>query len=76
MVSALVMINVETGSDYKIREALRKIPNVNEIFLVYGVCDIVVKVEVESMTMLRDAVIQKIRALDKVKATLTMIVYE
>ena len=76
MVSALVMINVESGSDHEVQEALKKISNVKEIFLVYGVCDIVVKVEVESMTMLQDAVIKKIRALEKVKTTLTMIVYE
>lgn len=70
-----MMINVETGSDYEVQEALTKIPNVKNIFLVYGVYDIVAKIEAESMTTLREAVISKIRALDKVKATLTMIIY-
>lgn len=76
MASALVMVNVETGSDYEVQDALTKIPNITDIFLVYGVYDIVVKIEADSMTTLREAVIQKIRAIDKVKATLTMIVYD
>jgi DNA-binding Lrp family transcriptional regulator len=43
---------------------------------VYGVYDIVAKVEADSMDKLKEIVTWKIRRLDKVRSTLTMIVVE
>jgi DNA-binding Lrp family transcriptional regulator len=53
---------------------LNKISNVKEAHLVYGVYDIVAKVEAESMTKLKEIVTWKIRRLKTVKSTLSMIV--
>ncbi len=55
---------------------LRKIGAVKESYVVYGVYDIVAKVEGESMDKLKEIVTWKIRRLDKVRSTLTMIVVE
>jgi len=55
-------------------KALSKIDNVKEAYMVYGVYDIVAKVEAESMTKLKELVTWKIRKLDKVRSTLSMIV--
>jgi DNA-binding Lrp family transcriptional regulator len=49
---------------------------VKESYLVYGVYDIVAKVEADSMDKLKEIVTWKIRRLDKVRSTLTMIVVE
>ncbi len=53
---------------------LRKIDAVKEAFIVYGVYDIIVKVEADSMDKLKEIVSWKIRRLDKVRSTLTMLV--
>jgi DNA-binding Lrp family transcriptional regulator len=53
---------------------LKKISNVKEAHMVYGVYDIVAKVEAESMTKLKEIVTWKIRRLKTVKSTLSMIV--
>jgi DNA-binding Lrp family transcriptional regulator len=73
---AFVLINAEIGAEEVVINALKKIPNVVEAYVVYGVYDIVAKVQAESMTRLKEIVTWKIRQLDKVRSTLTMIVME
>ena len=73
---AFVLINAEIGSEDDVLTELRKLGNVKESYVVYGVYDIVAKVEAESMDKLKEIVTWKIRRLDKVRSTLTMIVVE
>ena len=73
---AFVLINAEIGSEDEVVGELRKIGNVKESYVVYGVYDIVAKVEAESMDKLKEIVTWKIRRLDRVRSTLTMIVVE
>ena len=73
---AIVLINAEIGSEDEVVRELRKLGNVKESYTVYGVYDIVAKVEAESMDKLKEIVTWKIRRLDKVRSTLTMIVVE
>jgi DNA-binding Lrp family transcriptional regulator len=73
---AFVLINAEIGSEDEVLQELRKIGNVKESYVVYGVYDIVAKVEADSMDKLKEIVTWKIRRLDKVRSTLTMIVVE
>ena len=73
---AFVLINAEVGSDVELLQVLKKMPNVKEAYAVYGVYDIVAKVEAETMDKLKEVVFAKIRRLDKVRSTLTMIVIE
>jgi len=73
---AFVLINAEIGSEDEVVTELRKIANVKESYVVYGVYDLVAKVEAESMDKLKEIVTWKIRRLDKVRSTLTMIVVE
>jgi DNA-binding Lrp family transcriptional regulator len=73
---AFVLINAEIGSEDKVVGELRKLANVKESYVVYGVYDIVAKVEADSMDKLKEIVTWKIRRLEKVRSTLTMIVVE
>jgi DNA-binding Lrp family transcriptional regulator len=73
---AFVLINAEIGAEDDVIKALDKITNVVEAYVVYGVYDIVAKVEAESMNRLKEIVTWKIRRLDRVRSTLTMIVME
>jgi DNA-binding Lrp family transcriptional regulator len=73
---AFVLINAEIGSEDEVVTELRKISNVKESYVVYGVYDIVAIVEADSMDKLKEIVTWKIRRLEKVRSTLTMIVVE
>ena len=74
MTTAFVLINVETGADIEVLEALKKISNVKEAYQVYGVYDIIARAEAETMEKLKEIVTYQIRRLDKVRSSLTMIV--
>lgn len=73
---AFVLINAEIGSEGEILKELKKIEGVNEAYSVYGVYDVIAKVEADSMNKLKDIVTWRIRRLEKVRSTLTMIVIE
>lgn len=76
MPTAFVLINAELGKEEGLIKELRKIENVKEAHFVYGVYDVVAKVEAESMEKLKGIVTFKIRRLNDVRSTLTMAVVE
>jgi len=73
---AYVLINTEIGSESEVLDAIKKIKNVIEAHAVYGVYDIVAKIEAETMDKLKETVTRKVRRLNKVRSTLTMITIE
>ena len=76
MATVFVMINTELGSESMVLKRLNEIEEVKEAFLVYGVYDIIARIETETMQELKDIVALKVRRLDKVRSTLTMIVIQ
>ncbi len=76
MPTAIVLINTEIGTEQDVFEQLSKIEGVKEAYIVYGVYDIVAKLEADNMDSLKEIVANKIRKLDRVRSTLTMIVVE
>ncbi|MEM3404375.1 MAG: Lrp/AsnC ligand binding domain-containing protein [Nitrososphaeria archaeon] len=73
---AFVLINSEAGTEKSVVSELKKIPEVKEVYVVYGTYDVIAKVEAETMDKLKDIVTWKTRRLDNVISTLTMIVME
>ena len=71
MHSAFVLMNAELGKENKLVNELRQIPHVKEV---YGVYDVLMEIEADSMETLRETITAKIRKLDGVKSTLTMII--
>ena len=76
MPSAFVLINVETGSEDKVLKQIRNIVDVKEAYVSYGVYDLIVKVKSESMSELKEIVTYKIRSIDNVRSTLTLMMVE
>ncbi|MEM2841854.1 MAG: Lrp/AsnC ligand binding domain-containing protein [Thermoproteota archaeon] len=73
---AYVLINVEMGNERSVLEQLRNIENVKEGWIVYGIYDIVVKVTAERTEQLKEVISEKIRKIDGVRNTLTLIPIE
>jgi DNA-binding Lrp family transcriptional regulator len=71
---AFVLLNVETGAEKEVMENIKKIPEVKASYVVYGVYDIVILLESGTLDKLRETITKKIRSLDKVRSTMTMIV--
>ncbi len=76
MVRAFVLINVDIGSENDVLDELETVDEVREAYTVYGVYDLIAMIEAETMQELKDVISFKIRRLDKIRSTLTMIVVE
>lgn len=76
MPTAFVLINTEIGSEADVLKELKKVEGVKEASAVYGVYDIVARVKANTMDKLKEIVTWRVRRLDKVRSTLTMIVVE
>jgi len=76
MPTAFVLINTEIGSEADVLKDLKKVEGVEEAYAVYGVYDIIARVKSDTMDRLKETVTWKVRRLDKVRSTLTMIVVE
>jgi len=76
MTMAFVLINAEIGAEEEVVKELMKVEGVEEAYIVYGVYDVVAKVKAENLEKLKETITWRIRRLDKVRSTLTMIVVE
>jgi len=76
MPMAYVLINNEPKHMENVVSILEKLEAVVEIFPVYGVYDVVAKVQAKTMEKLKDIVTWKVRSLDEVRSTITMLILE
>jgi len=76
MPRAFILFNVESGSEDKVLTELRKIEGIQEVYVSYGVYDIIAKLKAESMEKLKDTVTHKMRTIKSVRSTLTLIMTE
>jgi|TARA_B100001750_G_scaffold241483_1_gene252977 DNA-binding Lrp family transcriptional regulator len=79
--TAFVLVNSELSYDMEIIGKMKDILSSNkdleyEIQGVYGIYDIVLRVSSEDGSKLRQIITNKIRQIDKVQSTLTMMVIE
>ena len=72
MAIAYVLINCELGSEEQIIDELKHISDVKEIHGTFGAYDILAKVESDGVKKLRETIVWKIRKINKVKSTLTL----
>jgi DNA-binding Lrp family transcriptional regulator len=76
MPKAFVFMNIDAGAETEVLKSLREVPEVKESYFVYGVYDLVAKIETDSMDRLKEVITWKVRRLEKIRSTLTTIVSE
>ena len=74
MPSAYVMISTELGSEEKVVKALKTLPQIKETYIVYGIYDLITKVEFTDRQELNDIIIRKIRGTPRIRNTITLMV--
>ncbi len=73
MRTAYVLINSDLGYEATIIDELKHLDNVKEVHGVFGAYDILTKVKSDSEENLRDTITWKIRKLNRVRSTLTLL---
>ncbi len=71
---AYVLINCDLGFEEDIISQLKTIEGVKEVQGTFGAYDIVAKVESDHVEKLRDTITLKIRKLDRIRSTLTLMI--
>ena len=72
MVSAYVLITCDMGAEEDIISQLKTIDGVKEVHGTFGAYDIIVKVESDNIETLRDTITWKIRKIERIRSTLTL----
>ena len=70
---AYVLISTEIGAEASVLEILRSMSEVEEGYIIYGIYDIIAKLNVENEEKLKE-VVTSIRRIEGVKSTLTILV--
>lgn len=73
MVSAYLLILVKPGEETTVVDKLNKLDEVKMTDVVYGEYDVIAKVEVSDMEALQKFLMDKIRRIDEIERTSTMI---
>ncbi|SVD02632.1 uncharacterized protein METZ01_LOCUS355486 [marine metagenome] len=72
MATAYVLINCELGSEESIIQQLKNIDSVIEVHGTFGAYDILAKIESPTAEALRESITWKIRKIDQIRSTLTL----
>ena len=74
MADAFVLISTELGAETEVMNGLKMIDEVKEAHMVYGVYDIIARVEADSMEDLKDIISRNVRRISRIRSTLTMMI--
>ena len=72
MATAYVLVNCELGSEESIIRQLKNIESVKEVHGTFGAYDILAKLESSTVETLRESITWKIRKIEKIRSTLTL----
>ena len=70
--TAYVLINCELGSEESIIQELKNLDGVIEVHGTFGAYDILAKIESPTVDVLRETITWKIRKIDQIRSTLTL----
>ena len=73
MEKAYVLLNVEIDSKREVLDSLKEIPEVKDAYQLYGVYDLIIHVEADTMQELKDLIAERIRVIGKIRSTLALI---
>lgn len=72
---AYVLMNTELGEEAATVKALSEVEGIKRVYALYGIYDVIAEVEAESMDKIKELVFTKIRRLENVRTTITLITY-
>lgn len=72
MATAYVLINCDLGSEQKVIDQIKPMDGIREVKGVFGAYDILAKIETATAEQLRETITWKIRKIDRIRSTLTL----
>lgn len=72
MATAYILINCEIGSEQEVIDKIKSIEGVKEVKGVFGAYDILIKIEAAPVERLREIITWKVRKIERIRSTLTL----
>ena len=76
MISAVVLLNTDSGTQDKILETLRLVDGVEEAHALYGVYDLLIKIKGNSIEKLKEITKLRIKPIVGVNSSLTLMIVQ
>ena len=73
MVESYTLARVQPSKDYDDYKKIKELKEVEEVITTYGEYDVIIKIQVSNLDELDDFVFKKLRTIDGVEATTTLI---
>lgn len=73
-IEAYIMMNIKSGSEDQVCETLTEYQEVEEVAVIYGEYDAVIKVKTSDMKTLDTFIIKKLRSIPNIFLTATMLI--
>lgn len=73
MVISYTLARVKPAQDVVVYRIVKDLPSVKEVITTYGEFDLIIKIEVDSLADLDDFVFNKLRVIDGIDSTTTLI---
>lgn len=73
MVESYTLARVQPSKDYDVYNKIKELKEVKDVITTYGEYDVIIKIEVKTLDELDDFVFKKLRTIDGVEATTTLI---
>jgi len=70
------MIKSDLGAEIDVLKEIREIPEVRKAYTIYGVYDLIIRVETGTSDDLKELIQQKLRIIQNVQSTLTMVIID
>ena len=72
IVKAYILANVKRGAEHKVAQRIKKMKEITEVLVTYGLWDIIARIEAESLGHL-DNINTDIRQIEEIEQTTTLI---
>ena len=76
MVRAYILFTITPGTEDQVLKEVKLVDEVQEAYVTYGVFDLVLKVNADSSEGLKQLVTHRIRTIDNVRSTMTLMLTE
>jgi DNA-binding Lrp family transcriptional regulator len=71
---AYILISTKPGSEIQVVDELEKLDHIKETYLVYSIYDVILKVEFADRVELSRIIIRKIRGIQGIESTMTLLI--
>ena len=70
-----MLLTIEIGSEREVLDSLKEISNVKEVHKIYGVYDLIIYIEAETLKKLK-GLLNRIRDIGKIRSTMPLVCIE